>query len=305
MYKTILVPLDGSELAEGVLPYAKDISRQTKADISLVRVVEPTTDEIKKYAKRDLISKISSKVKSESNKYFDKVRDYLKGPNVKITSNLLEGVPAVEIVSEANKNPDTLIAMSTHGRSGVRRWMIGSVADKVVRESSVPLLLIKPKGRSPIGPEPTLKTVIVPLDESKFSEQALSHVTYLAGAMNHHVILTRVTPSAMDYARWNSYDGVNWPVTEMSEIAGNVDEGAKEYMNALAQKLTKQKIGSIEQALLHGDAASAIIELASHTPNSFVAMTTRGRTGLSRTVLGSVADRVMRHCDEPVLMIRV
>lgn len=305
MYKTILVPLDGSELAEGVLPYVKDLSRQTKAEISLLRIVEPTLDELKKYAKSNEMSTISSKIKSQASKYFDKVSDYLNAPGIKITSNLVEGVPAVEIISEASKNPDTLIAMSTHGRSGVNRWLIGSVADKVVRESATPLLLIRPKERSPIASDPTLKRVIVPLDESKFSEQVLPDVIYLASALNLQVILARVTPSAMDYAKWNTYDGVNWPASDMSEIARNVDEAATSYLKATAQKLSRQKISNVEQRLLHGDAASEIINLAAHTQDSFVAMTTRGRTGLSRSVLGSVADRVVRHCEEPVLLIRI
>lgn len=306
MFKTILVPLDGSPLSESVLPYVKQLSRDLKADIQIVKVVEPSIEEAKKYIKGDFSSQVSAGAKRESNRYFEKMRDYLKSPGIHINSQLLKGIPVVEILSEARKNPNTLIAMSTHGRSGVRRWLIGSVADKVVRESTIPLLLIRPKERSPIGPDPVLKSVIVPLDESKFSEQALPNVAYLAQALNLRVILTRVTPSELDYSRWGGdYGSEPFSAASLSDIARSVDEGAIDYMKSVSQKLTKQKVGPIEYRLFHGDPAGAIIDLSSATPDSFVVMTTRGRTGFSRSVLGSVADRVVRNCGEPVLLIRV
>ncbi|MBM3926128.1 MAG: universal stress protein [SAR202 cluster bacterium] len=173
MYKQVLVPLDGSTLAEGVLPYVKQIAGKAKLSVKLQRVVEPTFEELKGLKERDPSRRPNQPSMQEALDYLDTPAKYLRGLGVHVTPAVSKGVPAVEIISEAEKDPETLVAMATHGRSGISRWLMGSVADKLLRYSDLPILLIHPKDGSPIAPEPQFRTVIVPLDGSILSEQVL------------------------------------------------------------------------------------------------------------------------------------
>lgn len=295
-----MVPLDGSILSETVLPYARQLAVGLKARVLLLRVVEPSPQETQKHLTAESLAKSSAAARAEAEQYLQKVEQYLKGANCSTTTKVVQGVPAVEIIGEADGTPDSVIAMSTHGKSGLARWLIGSVADKVLHYAASPVLLIRPKPHSPIA-EPALKAIVVPLDGSTVAEEVFPHVVALAKAMNLAVHLARITPSVTDYYKWTVPNSV--PV-DYTEIMKEVDADAEAYLAATAARLAKQGVKSVQSHSGHGDAASAIIDLVSETPDSFVAMTTRGRSGMARALLGSVADRVVRHCGEPVFLVR-
>ena len=143
MYRKILVPLDGSELAEAVLPHVERLAKDNDAEIVLLRVaVNPAFE----FAVSDpaIASQVVSDMEAQSRQYIATMVAKLKEKGFKVSSDVVEGGVADAILREADERGADIIAMSTHGRSGVARWLIGSVADKVVRASKVPVLLVRP-----------------------------------------------------------------------------------------------------------------------------------------------------------------
>ena len=149
MYEEILVPLDGSPLAEGALPHARALSKAFDARITLLCVIEP----VEMYSQPGMIGPIvsvSMDVKEESEnlkRYLDKIADDLKKEGIEARTVVKEGDAASEICDYADQNHEDIIVMSTHGRSGIQRWVYGSVADKVLRSANLPVLLIRALGK--------------------------------------------------------------------------------------------------------------------------------------------------------------
>jgi nucleotide-binding universal stress UspA family protein len=177
--------------------------------------------------------------------------------------------------------------------------MLGSVTDQVLRAATNPLLVVRANEQETALIEAKLENVIVPLDESPLAEQVLPHAVYLARTMGLRVILLRATPDAGDYYRYMEYAPGNF-----EDFAQFIDGQAMDYLKREAQKLRSEGLTLVEERLRHGHPAAAIADLAQETPHSLVAMTTHGRSGVGRWLLGSVADRVVRHCAGPVLMVR-
>ncbi|MBF8298967.1 MAG: UspA domain protein [Dehalococcoidia bacterium] len=297
----ILVPLDGSTLGESVLPYVKLVAKATNAQVDLLMIAEPQEGPTKKTT-----APARSTAVKAAEAYVEKVSKYFIDARCHVTHRVAVGVPAAQIIRATEQDPITMTAMSTHGRSGVTRWMLGSVTDKVLRGGAGPLLVVRPAPRSPIGPELDLKRVVVPLDGSAQGEEVLPQVVNLANALDLQVVLVRVTPSVMDYLRWASggeYGAVAGSIQDFTETAEAVDAEAMEYLDKVCARLQGDGLKPTAE-LEHGDPAQAIIDMVSDADGSFVAMTTSGRTGIARAALGSVADRVVRHCGAPVLLIR-
>jgi nucleotide-binding universal stress UspA family protein len=149
MYQKILVPLDGSQLAECVVEHVKSIATGCQVPtVALLRVVEPLSlpanlpDEMAVDAYRDANVKAEDRAKN----YLSEMAERLKAEGIAVETDITDGPPADEILSYAEKKGIDLIVMSTHGRSGVSRWFFGSVADKVVRQSLTPVLTVTPRG---------------------------------------------------------------------------------------------------------------------------------------------------------------
>ena len=211
--------------------------------------------------------------------------DYLEGVRQKfgdfeypVDCIVHEGNAASWIVTEAEKEPGAIIAMSTHGRSGLSRWLMGSVSDKVLRTTNTPLLLVRCQKDDAPSPELELSSIIVPLDGFPLSEQSLPHVAALAKAAGLKIVLVRA--ETQDEAECRS------------------------YLQEVQQGLQLKGVQSVECRLLHGHATENIVDLAHDSKDSMVAMTTHGRSGISRWMLGSVTGRVVRHSGNPVLVIR-
>lgn len=301
MYRRILAPLDGSEAAEQALPYVHSLAKGLQASVHLFAVVDAGATEL-------VLSdqKLLGELRQRAQTYLEKVaRSLMDDPRVVVTTGVGEGAAAGQILLEAEKDPATLIAMSTHGRSGITRWVVGSVAEKVLVATSNPLLLVRARDSKSLRPDVRIGTIIAALDGSALSEGVLLHVGPLAKALNLKTTLLRVTPSAAQYYRAYDWSGQAYGWTpDLTKWAQEVDADAREYLGRVAEKLRKEHYPAVEERLLNGDAASAIVETAKGIPDSLVAMTTHGRSGVGRWALGSVADRVVRDSESPVLLIR-
>lgn len=299
MYRRMVVPLDGSGLAEQVLPYVRSLGRSLEAKVALLRVLDPLPAGLTDPGHGLSRDKVIANMRAQAQDYLEQVAASLRKQRLAVSYSVGEGLPAERIVEEAAKEPATLIAMSTHGRSGPARWLLGSVADKVLHATTDPLLLVRSRAPASFLDEARLGTIIVPLDGSTLAEQALPHVGALAKALNLKTVLVRVTPALEEYYRYVGPEYV--PPANLPE---SVDADANAYLGRLSQKLRQERFPSVEVRLLHGDAAAAIVDLSQGVPDSLVAMTSHGRSGVGRWLLGSVADRIVRHATGPVLVIR-
>jgi len=150
MYKKILVPLDGSKVSEGSLSHVKAIALGCEVpEVILLTVVEPVLNPeaaIDARAGRDLIAEVEKENRDKLQTYINGVAEKLKNEGITARTVLLSGKPADEILAYAEKNGADLIIMSTHGRSGVSRWLLGSVAERIVRHSPIPVLMVSAAG---------------------------------------------------------------------------------------------------------------------------------------------------------------
>jgi nucleotide-binding universal stress UspA family protein len=155
LYKKILAPLDGSKVSECSLPHIKEIATGSGiSEVILMMVVEPVfNQETEDTAKvgRNLMAEVEQANWEKDQKYLDGLAARLKKDGIPATAVLAKGKPAETIMDYAQKNKADLIIMSTHGRSGVSRWLLGSVTEKVVRHSPVPVLTVSPVERKAEG----------------------------------------------------------------------------------------------------------------------------------------------------------
>jgi nucleotide-binding universal stress UspA family protein len=286
MYSSILVPLDGSGFSEQILPYVRLLAGASRSAVELLHIRDGAarppftlgTQPIDAYLKE-----VAAK--------------YVTGGDVRIT--ILEGDPAEAIISRAKANRDCAVAMTTHGLSGLRRWLLGSIARKVAQGAENPLLLIRPQ-ESGAAAEVKLKTVIVPLDGSTLAESVLPHVISLARALALEVNLVRVY--ALPASAYVVAEGVAGAGPAPFREAAEKESGA--YLDGKVAELRAAGIGRVLATTLEGEPAGEIIDLARKTPANLIAISTHGRSGIGRWLLGSVAERVLQHSGDPVLLIR-
>ncbi len=297
MYTKILVPLDGSPIAEQVLPYARSVVNALDVPVELLHAVEPEI--IATFADPNhgrYVDMVESTLKEEGLKYLNEIgRSFRAGTKVICSTEF--GKPADVIVSKAVGAPGTLIAMATHGRSGFQRWLLGSVAEKVLQMAANPLLLVR------AGPEKKIargfKTIIVPLDGSPLAEQAIPHACEMARRMDLEIVLLRVYAIPI-----MGFTAEDYYTPNLEELLKQAEEEARHYIEAKSAELMRAGLKRVSARFIEGESADQIIDFAKKTPDSLIAMSTHGRSGIGRLVLGSVTNRVVRHAEEPVLVVR-
>ena len=307
MYTRILAPLDGSKVSERILPYAQALAAGLSLPVTLLFAVEPEHPSISQS-----LNQIRHQEETESHRsgqarrYLDAAAARLRNTGLSVDTATPHGEPSATIVDEAAKDPGMLITMASHGRSGLARWWLGSVTDKVLHLTGNPLLIIRSGAEPQAAPEGALERITVPVDGSDLAEQILPHVAYISAAMGLAVDLVQVTPSESEYYRSMSVAPGVLPPTLPSyqSFADIVDYEAWNYLADVKGRLEQQGAHSVTEHVLHGTAADSIADLAIATANNLVAMTTHGRSGVGRLVLGSVAERVVRQSGDPVLLVR-
>jgi nucleotide-binding universal stress UspA family protein len=314
MERQILVPLDGSLLAESVIPYAVELARAQGDALHLLRVITPAT------VAPSLAWPMPAPVNIERWLEADRqaARDYLNllgnqihAAEVKVQTTVAEGNPAEIIIGLTRSKVSTIdtIAMATHGRRGVERWVLGSVAEKVLHAAPVPLLLVRgtPSDTPPeVGPpyhqlvfDRSYRRIIVPLDGSDLAEQALEEARLLANALVATLVLVAVVPFWDDVGL--SEPGVlpSWTIDGQQHLR----EYAAQYLESVAAPLRDSGL-TVQTHWVDGDPPEAIAATAERESADLIVMATHGRSGFSRLWLGSVATQVVRRASVPVLMIR-
>ena len=299
MYTKILIPLDGSKTAEKVLPYARFLAGALKLPIELVAVVDIV--EMTTHISADRAHHLDTMIEdSERNS-----EQYLRGiagtfPGTGTKCRVEKGKAEQVIIETAAANEGTLITMATHGRSGMNRWLLGSIAEKVLRGATNPLLLVRATEEAKVDSVVTLKSVAVPLDGSELAEGVLPTVAELAKTLQLAVVLFRAysIPTSA-YAGGEGYYAVNY-----EELLTATREEAVDYLEKKTEAVKKLGIVNVSYVATEGFAADEIISLSRKSPDNLIAMCTHGRSGVKRWVLGSITETVMRHSADPVLVLR-
>lgn len=297
-FQNILVPLDGSGFAEAALPAAVRVARSSKATIHLVTV-------------RQLIPAVVALGEAfappvSNEEISNEDREYLVATQALL---LREGAPRVEILelegptgptlAEAamNLNADLLV-VATHGRGAVKRFWLGSVADYLIRHLSIPVLLVHPGSLGGWGPEQSLRRVLVALDLSADAEAILEPVTAMAHLTAGHVTLLHVLQPVLELPAPGAPFLAPTPGTLILDQAL-----AQQHLDEVADRLRHRGL-SVNTRLLSGTAVPEILEELAQDRYDVLALTTHGRGGLSRLLLGSVAEKLIRRASKPVLVVR-
>lgn len=260
----ILLPLDGSSAAEAQLGRLRPLLKGIETDVVVVRAVEPMLPV-------DPGVVPLPKLLDEAQGYVAGVVRRLKGEGVKARGLARVGHAATVILDAAGQEGATLVAMGTHGRTGLSRWVIGSVAEKVVRASPIPVLLMRGTG------EATFRRILVPIDAGEVSSSVIPKAAEVAKVFESRVWILHILE-----------EQVVEPVPEMKRAADRFLElGIR-----------------VEPLLARGEAAGAILEEGRRQSVDLIAMATHGRWGPSRWVLGSVAEKVLRASEVPLLLVR-
>lgn len=297
MYRTILVPLDGSPFSERAVPLAASLARVGASRIVLVRAVSASAP-----SGGDQVAAEQHAV-AGATAYLSKVAQDLAGQN--LTAAIATPVAPARhgILQALTDHGADLIVMCTHGRSGLGRWIYGSVAEAVLASSPVPVVLARPTGPLyglTLAPGP--KPILAPLDGSPLAEAALEHALQLAGVLQTTIALLRVvTPQLSfqpDLALGQSY------ASSVSErVLHEEQQAAEDYLKQAAARVTAAGV-AVQWAVRIGWPAEAILDEARRTGAELAVMATHGRTGLADVLLGNVALDVVRRGSIPLMLVR-
>jgi nucleotide-binding universal stress UspA family protein len=273
VFTRTLTPLDGSALAERGLDYAIRFASALGTGLTLLRV-EPAADQL-----------------DNARRYLETAARRVTSAGVAATLEVRHGEPASEILA-AERDGD-LVVITTHGTTGLERFLLGSVADRILCYGRAPMFLAR--AFHPVVS--VLSPIVVPLDGSEQAETILPYVRVLARALDADIHLLRVI-----YAR--VFDTVAYPSEIMKMTLDWDRKEGRAYIDRVAGALAAEGLRA-RSSLREAEPYQAITEVAGEQPGGFIAMATHGRTGLARTLLGSVAAQVSEHAPDPAFLLRV
>ena len=296
MFSRIMLPLDGSPLAECALPYAESLARATGAKLLLVRSAsahtlpgaDPSGDQLG--------------VISEAESYLAGVAQRLGERGVETESAIPYGDAAGWIIDEIRIRNADAIVMATHGRSGLGRWIYGSVAEEVLAHSPVPVMLVR-AWQCQTNPRTLVShpRVLVPLDGSPFAEAAIDTALSVVEGLGGEIVLSEVVPVPTHVVV--AEDGKVISYLDQQEEAFRRE--ASDYLYAVAQRISARAATvQVSVDVQVGEPAESIIQVAHERDVTLIVMATHGRTGLARLMLGSVAAQVLRNGNVPLLLVR-
>lgn len=282
MQTHIVVPLDGSSLAETILPHATALARVTSAGVTLLRVIPPVTS--LGLMGVELPETWFDEEMAWSQKYLaDVARRLTDEGGLQVQTEVVDGEPATEIVASTQKSRDnTLVAMATHGLSGGHRWLLGSVAIKVLHAAQTSLLLFHPHGKVHRPAVPiSYRTILVPLDGTRVAEQALDEAKSIASRMKATLLLLSVMPVSQESA-------------------------ANAYLEREAEVLREQALQvAIWESSEHPVEEIPQIGIGLEHHAGLVVMIARGRDDRQQHLMRSISEKFLQHSKVPVLLTQV
>lgn len=265
MFDEILACLDGSALAEKILPLARYLSGVKGGTLTLLRVV---SDDAELAAEEEYL------------------RDCARQYSARL-SFLVSADPAQAIASALQRKPQAIAALTTHGRTAWAEAILGSVALQVIRESHRPVLLYRPLQDTQDAPK-QIDTVVVALDGNEFSERSLRYAVKAARDLSARLVLVQVLPANQAVPHLSAQ--------ERSDIVES------SYLHRKAEEIKATNGVTADWEVLHGDPAEAICRYVRDLPQALLVMTSHARSALKRAALGSVTSGCVRHAGVPLLL---
>lgn len=286
MWKKILVPLDGSDLAELALPYAEELANAFKSEVILLHVSEPS----------------ESHYQHMHQLYIEEVAQRMKDRIRKIKPVLITGKSAEKIIGYAEKNDVGLLIMTSHGRSGILSWATGSIASKLLQAATMPVLLVRAaKPKRKVAREVLLNKVLLPLDGSEAGEAAVAYVGEMMSRLESEVTLLGVVSSGQHIRSVGGLDYISYPPEQMDMFK----KEAEEYLDKVYRRLKRRK-GTVRVAIevVEGDVGQEIIKFAEEKGVNLIAVSSHGHSGIEKWVFGSIANKVVQGSKTPVLVAK-
>jgi len=306
MFKKILVPIDGSEESRTIVRWAAGLARANKPEITLLSVIDPEEFRIVEStaigpfstdAPTEVIAEFVEKRKVE----LETEVETLRATGLAVGVIAIDGTPAETIAAEAKKLDADLIAMSTRRESALARGILGSVTDRVLHSTTTPLLILQPEdvedGTVETG---FIRRIVVPLDGSTLSEQAVVPAVALARATGAELVFTEVVRIPIYGMEMGGigYGSVHYAEAFSTELQ---EEEAAKYLMAFVENA--ETAGLKAQAKVRtGNPSIQIVDEAA-APGSVIVMATHGAGGIKRWMIGSVTDKAIRSAHRPVLVI--
>lgn len=295
----ILVPLDGSEFAETALPAAGALAKRFGARLHLASVVSDLPPVPLAAGDGELINRWFEEEESRATEYLDGVRSRVAASGVEVENHVKAGPVARTVDGLATEKGADLVVLTTHGRGSWQRAWLGSVADALVRRSGTPLLLLREDDAASGWDGGTPQKVVVPLDGSREAEVALAAVRPFLAPGASQVDLVMVIHEPFPLA--TTY--LPHAVSEGTLLEAR-KERAREYLGKVEASLKADGIEVNSNVIVASDAGRGILSHLGEAGADLVAIATRGRGGAARLVLGSVADKVIRGAQAPILVAR-
>ena len=296
IFTHILVPLDGSKLAECVLPHAVAIARSFGATVSILNVIEPADDDGEGAAVDPLDWEMR---KAEAWAYLEGVRKQLPETDLETDLFLLEGRAAQSIVAFAQDEAVDLIVLSSHGHSGLSRWNVSSVAQKVIMDAPASLLIVRAyQPQADASLDRTYRRILAPLDGSQRAECVLSSLSTLVDCYDADLLLAHVVRSP-EMPR-------NMPLTEeeadlFERVTALNRQAARDYLTQVQSRLPS---ASQVRLLDHSEAPTALHELVEEEDIDLVVLGAHGYSGSSKWPYGSVATSLITYGARPLLIVQ-
>jgi nucleotide-binding universal stress UspA family protein len=310
--KTLLVPLDGSALAEQSLAYVRILAPLLQARVRLIQVVTdaPDGDLLAEslgavYEMHDPLAipldrqqRAQEILRQNAERYLEAQAERLRAASLDVTVEIHCGPIAEVIVEAAQGQHVAMIVMATHGYGGLKRWALGSITDKVIHAASVPVFVV----RAAIPARaPALKRIMVPLDGSALARQALPHALDLARPARAELLLIQAIAGTIE--AYPGFPTRGRPIPQLADVLEVLRDQATSELNTQADALRARDV-AVKTAIVNGHAAEVLVDEADWHRVDLIVMATHGYSGLKRWALGSVADKVLHATTTPLLLVR-
>jgi nucleotide-binding universal stress UspA family protein len=291
-----LVPLDGSQLAESVLPAVEQLASRCQAKVTLLHVMEqhaPTTI----HGERHLTEAASAQT------YLDEVAARLHSAGLAVATHVhtgKEGNVAQSIVEHVQEMHIDLVIMCTHGRGGLRGLFFGSIAQQALKLGTQPILLVQPNEDSHAPPF-ALRHILVPLDGTAAHEAVLPDAITLARLFGAEIHLVLVIPTLATLSGEQAVPGLLLPAT-MRAILDLAEQGAADYLEQIVGQCHEASVQASAE-VLRGDAVPVVLDQAERLHVDLIVMASHGRAGLAAELAGSVAPRITGRTRCPMMLL--
>ncbi|UCF66303.1 MAG: universal stress protein [Acidobacteriota bacterium] len=299
---TVVLPLDRSALSERAIPIAREYASRSKSSVVLLSVPHADSGYESVFSDTQIgiagaeiqqaLERLDEKAQERTRGYLQYRAESLADSGLRAETRTCLGAPAAVIAGVAEEYPGSMIIMATHGRGGVRRWMLGSVAEKVLHFTKRPIMLV------PAAAEPVPQTVgriMVALDGSRLAERSLATATRWARTFAAALLMVHVAPDFGEMARASSM-----PLLEFEE---RYLEWLRSYFTGVQERLGLDDLDVTSEVLPGGWVVDSLLARSASAAVDVIIMSSHGHGGHAPWALGSVAARVARSAIVPVLIV--